>query len=81
LTSFQETFYHLDESEILLALCCIVISARPTGLARYYHRAELSALITSQLKIKLIQGWRYGDSKAEDLQRLPYSKRALFEEI
>jgi len=56
LTSFQETFYHLDESEILLALCCIVISARPTGLARYYHRAELSALITSQLKIKLIQG-------------------------
>jgi len=31
-----------------------VNSARPRGLAKYYHRSELSVLITSQLRIKLI---------------------------
>jgi len=31
-----------------------VSSARPSGLAKYYHRSELSVLITYQLRIKLI---------------------------
>jgi len=31
-----------------------VHSARPNGLAKYYHQSELSVLITSQLRIKLI---------------------------
>jgi len=31
-----------------------VNSARPSGLAKYYHRPELSVLITSQLKIRWI---------------------------
>ena len=35
---------------------------------------------TSQFRIKLIPGWRYGDSKADDLQKRPYSKRALMKE-
>jgi len=46
-------------------LHCAVLSinsARPGGLAKYYQRSELPALITSQLKIKLIPEWQYGDS-------------------
>ena len=31
-------------------------SARPSGLAKYYHQSELYVLITSQLRIKLMNG-------------------------
>jgi len=38
----------------IFAWCFIVNGARPSDPAKYYHQSELSVLITSQLKIKLI---------------------------
>jgi len=46
-----------------------VNSARPLGLAKHYHRSELSALITSHCwKSNCWQNKKYGDSRADYLQ-------------
>ena len=57
-----------------------VNSARPSGLAKYYHRSELSVLITSQLKIKLIPEQKVRRFEGKPSAERPYSKRALLEE-
>ena len=94
-TAIQENNRNFKKNSFIPKICsdlapyqirnisCIELycSARPSGLAKYYHQSELSVLITSQLRIKLnTRNEWYGDSKAEDLQRLPYSKRALLKE-
>jgi len=64
----------------IFASCFIVNGARPIGLPKYYHQSELSVLITSQLKIKLIPEQKVRRFEGRLLQRAPYSKRALLEE-
>ena len=42
----------------IFASCFIVNGARPSGPAKYYHQSELSVLITSQFRIKLLPEWK-----------------------
>ena len=67
-TAIQENNRNFKKNSFIPKICsdlapyqirnisCIELycSARPSGLAKYYHQSELSVLITSQLRIKLI---------------------------
>jgi len=56
------------------------IFARASGLAKYYHRSELSVLITSQLNIRLMPEWKGRWFEGRLSADSPFSKRVLFED-
>ena len=69
---------HLQQN--LKQLTLSVNRARPSGLAKHYHRSELAVLITSQFKIKLIPEQKVRRFEGRLSAESPLSKRALLEE-
>ena len=69
---------HLQQN--LKQLRLSVNRARPSGLAKHYHRSELAVLITSQFKIKLIPEQKVRRFEGRLSAESPLSKRALLEE-